>query len=91
MNERIGLQLDRHTGANTYKMTTAPKRRGYVQTDRGRSKNILKGGRNRFRTVIMLGLVAFIMLSPQARELWIQNFDLMDKAIWSMISKQIIL
>jgi hypothetical protein len=49
-------------------MTTAPKRRGYVQTDRGRSKNILKGGRNRFRTLVMLGLVAFIMLSPQARE-----------------------
>ena len=68
MNERIGIQLDRHTGANTYKMTTAPKRRGYVQTERGRSKNILKGGRNRFRTVVMLGLVAFIMLSPQARE-----------------------
>ena len=68
MNERIGMQLDRHSGVNTYKMTTAPKRRGYVQTDRGRSKNILKGGRNRFRTLVMLGLVAFIMLSPQARE-----------------------
>ena len=68
MNERIGMQLDRHSGANTYKMTTAPKRRGYVQTDRGRSKNILKGGRNRFRTLVMLGLVAFIMLSPKARE-----------------------
>ena len=68
MNERIGIQLDRHTGASTYKMTKAPKRRGFVQTDRGRSKNILKGGRNRFRTVVMLGLVAFIMLSPQARE-----------------------
>ena len=68
MNERIGIQLDRHSGVNTYKMTTAPKRRGYVQTDRGRSKNILKGGKNRFRTLIMLGLVAFIMLSPQARE-----------------------
>ena len=48
MKERIGMQLDRHSGANTYKMTTAPKRRGYVQTDRGRSKNILKGGKNRF-------------------------------------------
>ena len=68
MNERIGMQLDRNSGVNTYKMTTAPKRRGYVQTDRGRSKNILKGGKNRFRTVVMLGLVAFIMLSPQARE-----------------------
>ena len=68
MNERIGMQIDRNSGVNTYKMTTAPKRRGYVQTDRGRSKNILKGGKNRFRTLVMLGLVAFIMLSPQARE-----------------------
>ena len=68
MKQRIELQLDRNDRVNTYKMTTAPKRRGYVQTDRGRSKNILKGGRNRFRTLVMLGLVAFIMLSPQARE-----------------------
>ena len=68
MKERIELQLDRNNNVNTYKMTTAPKRRGYVQTDRGRSKNILKGGKNRFRSLVMLGLVAFIMLSPQARE-----------------------
>ena len=50
-------------------MTAAPNRRGIVQTDRGRSKNILKGRKNRFRSLIMLGLVAFIMLSPQAREM----------------------
>ena len=50
-------------------MTSAPKRRGVVQTDRGRTKNILKGRKNRFRSLIMLGLVAFIMLSPQAREM----------------------
>ena len=50
-------------------MTTTPQRRGLVQTDRGRTKNILKGRKNRFRSLIMLGLVAFIMLSPQAREM----------------------
>lgn len=50
-------------------MTSTPKRRGIVQTDRGRTKNILKGRKNRFRSLIMLGLVAFIMLSPQAREM----------------------
>ena len=50
-------------------MTSTPKRRGIVQTDRGRTKNILKGRKNRFRSFIMLGLVAFIMLSPQAREM----------------------
>ena len=52
-------------------MTSAPKRRGIVQNDRGRTKNILKGRKNRFRSLIMLGLVAFIMLSPQAREMTI--------------------
>tara|TARA_B100000459_G_C8595812_1_gene209724 strand:+ start:206 stop:1639 length:1434 start_codon:yes stop_codon:yes gene_type:complete len=50
-------------------MTSTPHRRGIVQTDRGRTKNILKGRKNRFRSLIMLGLVAFIMLSPQAREM----------------------
>ena len=50
-------------------MTSTPHRRGIVQTDRGRNKNILKGRKNRFRSLIMLGLVAFIMLSPQAREM----------------------
>ena len=52
-------------------MTAKPNRRGIVQTDRGRTKNILKGRKNRFRSIIMLGLVAFIMLSPQAREMTI--------------------
>lgn len=69
MESRINLQKDRHNGVNAYRMTAKPKRRGIVQTDRGRTKNILKGRKNRFRSLIMLGLVAFIMLSPQAREM----------------------
>ena len=69
MQHRIHLQKDRHNNVSAYKMTSAPRRRGMVQTDRGRTKNILKGRKNRFRSLIMLGLVAFIMLSPQAREM----------------------
>ena len=69
MDHRINLQKDRFSGAKAYKMTSVPRRRGMVQTDRGRNKNILKGRKNRFRSLIMLGLIAFIMLSPQAREL----------------------
>jgi len=69
MEHRIHLQKDRHNNVSAYKMTTTPQRRGLVQTDRGRTKNILKGRKNRFRSLIMLGLVAFIMLSPQAREM----------------------
>ena len=37
-------------------------------TQSGKRRNILKRRKNRFRSVVMLGLVAFIMLSPQARE-----------------------
>ena len=69
MQHRIHLQKDRHNNVSAYKMTSTPRRRGIVQTDRGRTKNILKGRKNRFRSFIMLGLVAFIMLSPQAREM----------------------
>ena len=69
MEHRIHLQKDRHNNVNAYRMTSTPHRRGVVQTDRGRNKNILKGRKNRFRSLIMLGLVAFIMLSPQAREM----------------------
>jgi len=71
MESRILLQKDRHNNVNAYRMTAKPNRRGIVQTDRGRTKNILKGRKNRFRSIIMLGLVAFIMLSPQAREMTI--------------------
>ena len=71
MEQRILLQKDRHNNVKSYKMTSTPQRRGIVQTDRGRTKNILKGRKNRFRSIIMLSLVAFIMLSPQARDMTI--------------------
>ena len=53
----------------TYKKTKRPTKSGVVETHTGRRRNILKRRKNKFRSVVMLGLVAFIMLSPQAREL----------------------
>ena len=53
----------------TYMKTKKPTKSGVVRTHTGRRKNILKRRKNRFRSVVMLGLVAFIMLSPQAREI----------------------
>ena len=52
----------------TYMKTRKPSKSGVVMTHKGKRKNILKRRKNRFRSVVMLALVAFIMLSPQARE-----------------------
>jgi len=61
-------QFSRGDVDTTYMKTRKPTKPGIVRTHTGRRKNILKRRKNRFRSVIMLGLVAFIMLSPQARE-----------------------
>ena len=62
-------QFNQGSIETTYLKTRKPTKSGVVQTHTGRRKNILKRRKNRFRSVVMLGLVAFIMLSPQAREL----------------------
>ena len=62
-------QFNQGSIETTYLKTRKPTKAGVVQTHTGRKKNILKRRKNRFRSVVMLGLVAFIMLSPQAREL----------------------
>ncbi len=61
-------QFNQGSIETTYKKTKKPTKSGIVQTVTGRRRNILKRRKNRFRSVVMLGLVAFIMLSPQARE-----------------------
>ena len=61
-------QFNQGSIETTYLKTKKPTKSGVVQTHTGRRKNILKRRKNRFRSVVMLGLVAFIMLSPQARE-----------------------
>ena len=67
-NFRLEQQFNQGTLATSYKMTTKPTEKGLVQTHTGRTKNILKRRKNRFRSFVMLSLVAFIMLSPQARD-----------------------
>ena len=67
-NFRLEQQFNQGNLASSYKMTPKPTQKGMVHTHAGRSKNILKRRKNRFRSFVMLSLVAFIMLSPQARE-----------------------
>ena len=62
-------QFNQGSLETTYMKTKKPSRAGLVQTHTGRRKDLLKRRKNKFRSVVMLGLVAFIMLSPQAREL----------------------
>ena len=61
-------QFNRGSVESTYLKTRKPTKSGMVMTQSGKRRNILKRRKNRFRSVVMLGLVAFIMLSPQARE-----------------------
>ncbi|MAR93667.1 MAG: hypothetical protein CMA45_01115 [Euryarchaeota archaeon] len=61
-------QFNRGSVESTYLKTKRPTKSGMVMTQSGKRRNILKRRKNRFRSVVMLGLVAFIMLSPQARE-----------------------
>ncbi len=62
-------------------MAAKPSKRGLVQTHSGRKKNIMKRRKNRFRSLVMLSLVAFVMLSPQAREHVLGEFGGIDEYI----------
>lgn len=62
-------QFNQGSIETTYRKTRKPSKSGVVETHTGRRRNILKRRKNKFRSVVMLGLVAFIMLSPQAREI----------------------
>ena len=70
----------------TYKMAAKPSQRGVVQTHTGRQRNIMKRRKNRFRSVAMLGLVAFIMLSPQAQEAVFGEFGGVDEFLQSQLA-----
>ena len=69
-SKQFAAEQQFHQGSvnTTYKKTRKPTKSGIVQTHTGRRRNILKRRKNRFRSVVMLSLVAFVMLSPQARE-----------------------
>jgi len=80
---RLEQQFSSGSKDKTYKMAAKPSKRGLVQTHTGRKRNIMKRRKNRFRSVIMLSLVAFVMLSPQAREHVLGEFGGIDELIQS--------
>ena len=69
----------------TYLMANKPSRRGVVQTHTGRQRNIMKRRKNRFRSFAMLGLVAFVMLSPQAQEAVFGEFGGVEEFLQSQL------
>lgn len=85
-NYRLEQQFNQGSVNTSYKMTSKPTRTGVVQTHTGRTKNIFKRRRNRFRSVVMLSLVAFILLSPQAREHLIGQWGEIQEYVQGAIS-----
>ena len=71
---------------STYKMAKKPSKRGVVQTHTGRQRNIMKRRKNRFRSLAMLGLVAFVMLSPQAQEAVFGEFGGVEEFLQSQLA-----
>ncbi len=74
------------TRDTAYKMAQHPSKRGVVQTHTGRRRNIMKRRKNRFRSVAMLGLVAFVMLSPQAQEAIFGEFGGVEDFLQSQLA-----
>ena len=74
------------TRDTSYKMTQKPTQRGMVQTHTGRQRNIMKRRKNRFRSLVMLGLVAFVMLSPQAQEAIFGEFGGVEEFLQSQLA-----
>jgi hypothetical protein len=83
MEQQFSMKGDRSTA---YKMAKKPSQRGVVQTHTGRQRNIMKRRKNRFRSVVMLGLVAFVMLSPQAQEAVFGEFGGVEEFLQSQLA-----
>ncbi|MCH1616528.1 MAG: hypothetical protein L7R83_03360, partial [Candidatus Poseidonia sp.] len=85
---RLEQQFRKNKGSRdtTYKMAAKPSQRGVVQTHTGRQRNIMKRRKNRFRSLAMLGLVAFILLSPQAQEAVLGEFGGVEEFIQSQLA-----
>lgn len=85
---RLEQQFSKSKGnrETTYKMAAKPSQRGVVQTHTGRQRNIMKRRKNRFRSVAMLGLVAFIMLSPQAQDAVFGEFGGVEEFVQSQLA-----
>ncbi|MGA0240982.1 MAG: hypothetical protein ACO3L7_06555, partial [Poseidonia sp.] len=83
MEQQFSMKGNR---ATAYKMAQKPSQRGVVQTHTGRQRNIMKRRKNRFRSVVMLGLVAFVMLSPQAQEAIFGEFGGVEEFLQSQLA-----
>ena len=85
---RLEQQFSKRKGAKetTYMMAAKPSQRGVVQTHTGRQRNIMKRRKNRFRSLAMLGLVAFVMLSPQAQEAVFGEFGGVEEFLQSQLA-----
>ena len=66
-------------------MPSAPKQRGVVVDQKGRTRNIMKRRRNRQRSVFMLAFVIFAFLSPQAREAAFGTVDNLDEYLAQLL------
>ena len=80
---RLEQQFSKGSKEKTYKMAAKPSERGVVQTHTGRRTNIMRRRKNRFRSFAMLGLTAFILLSPQAQEHLLGEFGSLDEILQS--------
>ena len=80
---RLEQQFDEGSKESTFMMTKQPRAKGIVMTSSGREKNIFKRRKNRFRSVALVAFVAFVMLSPQAREAMFGEFSSIDEFIAS--------
>ena len=80
---RLEQQFSKGSKEKTYKMAAKPSERGVVQTHTGRRTNIMRRRKNRFRSVAMLGLTAFILLSPQAQEHLLGEFGSIEEILQS--------
>lgn len=84
---RLEQQFKQKGSSDTaYKMARKPSKRGVVQTHTGRQRNIMKRRKNRFRSLAMLGLVAFVMLSPQAQEAVFGEFGGVEEFLQSQMA-----
>ncbi|MEC8741972.1 MAG: transglutaminase-like domain-containing protein [Candidatus Thermoplasmatota archaeon] len=73
-----------------YSMPSAPKQRGVVVDQKGRTRNIMKRRRNRQRSVFMLAFVIFAFLSPQAREAAFGTVDNLDEYLAQLLEGPLI-
>ena len=74
----------------SYSMPNAPKKRGIVVDQKGRTRNIMKRRRNRQRSVFMLAFVIFAFLSPQAREAAFGTVDNLDEYLAQLLQGPLI-